>query len=292
MTMCPEGDLMVHGLQGFVCFSATYYAAVAGLCQKIVGAWSAIWLAWQFVCLATGHPRDTKAVIDDLLVIVVANSVLASGWVVWDLFKAILATGVWAAGKAYAVDGSGPGNVGELACYALNGIDEAILYKLRGVMQGLGYTALGAAIWAIAMFFAVAALMLRILKHLSEPLVDVAMLYVLLPFLVTFIAIAPFRSAAGQGLKLMVTATLEMVLISGIVGVMMAMIVGASLVDPVKGGVVDTTLSSEWLGGANYFLTLALVVFFFFALGRAVQMPGRLFGMFSAKGLNLSLPKF
>lgn len=258
----------------------------------VVNSWAVVWLMWQFYCLAAAVQQDGKKTLEDLTSIIVAISILQTGWLVWDLFKAILASGVWAAGKAYSVEGAAPGNLGELACYAINGIDSAMFSHLKIVMTTIGFTQLGAAIWAIAMFLAVAALMVRILKHLSEPLVDVAMLFVLLPFMVMFSAISPFRGAALQSIKLMVNAMMELILISGIVGVMMAMMLNIGGQSPLQDGNLNISISSHWLGSPDYIVTLALVVFFYFSFDRAVQMPGRVFGMFTPRGINFSLPKF
>ena len=289
--MCPEGSLMMNGLQAFVAFSATYYMKVSSICLNILGAYTLVWLSWHFYKMAAAISTDPKQIVDDITRIVVGQILLNVPSLVWELYTTLLSVGVWSAGQAYsAADGSHPGNVGELACYAINGIDHAMFNAVKLAISQMSIMQLANALWVIVLFIPVAALMVRIMKHVSEPLVDVSMLFVLMPFVVLAGSIGPLASAAMQSLKLMVVALKELIVASAIVGVMMAMINQAAGWSPVQGDSVDVAMSSTWLGGAGYFMTLALVLFFFFAFDRAIQMPGRLFTMFTPRGISFRIP--
>lgn len=289
--MCVEGTIMMKGVQSFVSFAAVYYDKTSGLCGNILTVWALVWMSWHFYKLAAASIGDPKQIVDDLTRIIVGLVLLKFPAMVWEVYTSILKVGIWSAGQAYsATDGSTPGNPGELVCYAIGGIDHALWRNISSALPGMSIMNLEILFWTVVMFIPIGLLMMRILKHVSEPLVDVSVLFTLMPFVVLAGSIGPLATAAMQSLKLMITALKELIVVSVIVGVMMSMINEAAGWTPTKDGMLDLSVSKEWLGSPAYFMTLAMVGFFYFAFDRAVQMPGRLFSMFTPRGINLPKP--
>jgi hypothetical protein len=289
--MCVEGTIMMKGIQSFVSFAAVYYDKTSSLCGTILTTYALVWMSWHFYKLAAASPCDSKQIVEDLTRIVVGLVLLKFPAMVWELYTTMLKVGIWSAAQAFsATDGSTPGNSGELVCFAIGGIDHAIWRNVSLALDSMSLIQLANLVWTLVLFFPVAFLMMRIIKHVSEPLVDVSVLFCLMPFVVLAGSIGPLAGAAMQSLKLMITALKELIVVSVITGVMMSMLNEASGWSPMQGDVVNLDQSKAWLGSGAYFMTVAMVCFFYFAFDRAVQMPGRLFSMFTPRGINLPKP--
>lgn len=289
--MCPEGSVVMGALQSFIAFSAGYFQQTSSVCLTILSSYAVVWIMWQFYCLAAAQAQDSKQVIEQFTAIIVSASFLSAPSWVFEFYRVILSTGIWAAGKAYsASDGAKPGNVGELACYAMNGIDHAIWRMLRISVSQLDIGLIPQLLWVVVLFIPVGLLMFRIMRHVSEPLLDVSILFVLLPFCVLFAAIQPLRGAAMQSIKMLIVSMKELVVVSSVVGVMMTIINRLAGWTPLDGDTLDVGSSMKWLGGEGYFLVLVMILFFFFAFERAVQVPSRLLGFLPAAGIRFKIP--
>lgn len=291
--MCAEGTLVAGGLRAFMGFAGQYYLAMSNLCLSILSAYAVVWMSWQFYKMAASIPGDLKQLVDDFTALVVVAVFLSVPSFVWEFYHAILSTGIWSAGKAFSVANGAAtsSSLNELVCYGTRGIFITLYRTAVNALNTASIMQIGNLVWIILMLIPAALLMVRIVKHIAEPLVDASMILNLMPFVVLAAAIGPLRNAAAQSIKLMIVCVKELIVACVIVGVMINLIGKVSGLNPVQGDSMDVDAASGWLGSEGYLITIALMLFFFFAFDRATQVPARLLSIFAPSGIQFSVPK-
>ncbi len=291
--MCTEGIWLAQLLTQMLTFAQTYFTTTTSLCQTALRAWAAIYFAWRLIDLALARGIDPKEVTEQILAFIFIDCLYLAPSLVWDFVDIIMSSGMYMAGKIGQAAAQGPqgADPASLVCYAIGGIDDALGAALRHSLQNLSIWELGHAVLIILIWIVYTALFLKIIKYVSIPLVRIFGVTVLLPAIMFLAAIPAMRLAAMNGIKVLLSAAKEMILVTAMVGLLAQMILQAAKVVPVNKSTISSA-STAWLGSPGYWFVLFMMVVFFFVIDELMQVPATLLQIIVAHTkFNLPAPR-
>jgi len=291
--MCNEGIWLAQLLNQMLTFAHNYFTTITNLCQMALRAWAAVYCTWRLVDLALARGIDPKEVTEQVLSFIMIDALYMAPGLVWDFIDIIMTSGMYMAGQTGQATGQGAqgSDAASLACYAIGGIDDALGTAFKHALQNLSIWELGSAALIILIWIAYSALFLKIIKYVSIPLVRIFGVTVLLPVIMLLAAIPAMRLAAMNGIKVLLSAAKEMILVSAVVGLLSQMILQAASIVPVNTSLV-TGASAKWLGSPGYWFVLFMIVVFYFVIDELMQVPSTLLQIIVAHTkFNLPTPR-
>ena len=280
--MCAEGDMIMSLVNAMTTFTGQYYSQVSDIFRYAVRSWAAVWLAWTFVRLALNNPPDKQEAAENLLAFIVADSLLEFPSMIWQF-------GLYAASKAFlgSTGGQEASTLGDVVCYASRGIGNSLGPLAQAgwsdMSIGLG-TRIGTLLFVVVFFVAQLFLVLKIVKNIALPFARVFVIMVLMPAVIFLTTIRSYRSVALNSIKMLMTAAMEIVIVSAVVGVMISMIIAKanSLGLPADANGVSTDIQT-WFGSPNYFSIMIMLIVFYFIFDELIAVPASILSIVAGR---------
>jgi hypothetical protein len=277
--MCSVGDFSTTLFSEMLVMAQQYFMDVSSVFVYAVRAWAAVWFAWSIVGLALSQPPDSKEALEQVMIFIGADFILQHPSMLWQLVDIILSASLYAASKTFPNGGTSPSSAGDLMCSGIQSFDNVFRPIILHSINNMSIFEIGTLLAIVLLLIPTLGLAYKMVRYSLLPLTKFFVAMILQPLAIFLLTVGPLRRIFLNGLKTMMAAGAELIVVFAAYGIIISMITRLSSKIPVNQDTMSAT-TSNWLMSGDYWSVLLATVILFVIFDEMMGYPAALLEVF------------